>query len=143
MNITHLDPMQMSIDLCSYGDTYRPYTVLVCGGRTYDNYDKIAEVLDHLDEEQGIDVVVQGGAKGADRLAKEWAYNRNIQCIQEDADWDRYKKKAGFLRNKKMLEMYKPDIVIAFPGGNGTAHMCRIAEEAGVEVVRIEDAHGV
>lgn len=128
----------MSIEELQQVGSY-PYVVLVCGGRTYDNYEKVAEVLDHLNEEQGIDVVVQGGQKGADKLAKEWAYNRSIPCIQENADWDRYKGKAGPLRNKKMLQLYKPDIVIAFPGNVGTAHMCSIAEKAGVEVVRIVD----
>ena len=48
-------------------------------------------------------------------------------------DWKKYGKKAGPLRNQQMLEEGKPDLVVAFPGGNGTADMVRRAKKANIE----------
>jgi hypothetical protein len=43
--------------------------------------------------------------------------------------------KAGPIRKQQMLDEGKPDLVVAFPGGRGTAHMVRIARAAGIEVI--------
>ena len=47
-------------------------------------------------------------------------------------------KSAGHIRNQVMLDKGKPDVVVAFPGGRGTADMVRRAEGAGIEVRRIK-----
>jgi hypothetical protein len=52
------------------------------------------------------------------------------------ADWARDGRGAGFLRNERMLAEAKPHLVVAFPGGRGTAHMVARAEAAGVAVWR-------
>lgn len=104
--------------------------VLVCGGRDYINYDKVKAVLDDLEP----DVVIHGGARGADGLAGRWAAETGTECVVFKADWGTHGKKAGVLRNRQMLDEGKPDLVIAFPGGAGTADMVRRAVEAGVEV---------
>lgn len=49
-----------------------------------------------------------------------------------------YNRNAGFTRNQQMLDEGKPDLVIAFPGGNGTAHMIKRSLLAGVEVIKIK-----
>jgi hypothetical protein len=54
------------------------------------------------------------------------------------AEWETLGRKAGPIRNERMLTEGKPDLVVAFPGGRGTAHMTRLAREAGVEVVEID-----
>lgn len=51
------------------------------------------------------------------------------------ADWDKYGKRAGYLRNVQMLDEGKPDLVVAFPGGKGTAMMVKLAKERGVRVI--------
>lgn len=53
------------------------------------------------------------------------------------ADWEDLGRKAGPIRNQRMLDDGRPELVVAFPGGPGTAHMCRIAREAGVEVIEV------
>lgn len=111
--------------------------VLVCGGRTYSDIVRVFCVLDKLHVNAGIDCVIQGGAKGADRLALEWAVQTNVPVKTYEADWECFGKFAGPMRNKVMLEDGKPDIVLAFPGGRGTNDMIRKARREGVEVYEI------
>lgn len=106
--------------------------VLVCGGRDYDEKWFLFDVLNALDS---VSVVIQGGAKGADALAKEWANIKGIPCEEFKADWVTYGRAAGPMRNLRMLEDGKPNVVFAFPGGRGTADMIRHARKAGVKVV--------
>lgn len=120
--------------------------VLVCGGRDFDDFsfvhkyleDRLLEYYVHTPEGLGHWswdlVIIQGGAKGADRLADKWAQLNYVKVEEYPADWERYGKKAGYLRNKQMLEEGKPDLVIAFPGGRGTDMMIRLAKDAGVPV---------
>jgi predicted Rossmann-fold nucleotide-binding protein len=101
-----------------------PYKVLVCGGRIFSDKDKVYSVLNLINKIFDNDIIIiQGGATGADSLAKEWAADNCVICITENVNWDLYGKKAGPIRNQLMLDKHKPDIVIAFPGGNGTADM--------------------
>jgi hypothetical protein len=111
--------------------------VLVCGGRAYSDIVRVFSVLDKLHREAGVDSVIQGGAKGADRLALEWAGQSRVPCETYEADWDNQGSFAGPARNKRMLDEGKPDLVIAFSGGRGTADMVRKARRAGVEVIEI------
>lgn len=78
---------------------------------------------------------MQGGAKGWDQFAKEWAIVNRIQHFECKPDWNKYGLAAGPIRNARMLE-WKPDYVIAGPGGRGTADMIRQAVAAGVKVIR-------
>jgi hypothetical protein len=85
------------------------------------------------------DVIIHGGATGADTLAQAYANDRVIPTLVFKADWDKYGRAAGPKRNAAMLKQGKPDLVIAFPGGKGTADMVRRAEAAGVPVRRVGD----
>jgi UDP-N-acetylmuramoylalanine-D-glutamate ligase len=112
--------------------------VLVCGGRDYDDAERAVAVLDKLHQTaEGIDVLIEGGAKGADRLARRWAQAEPVRIETYEADWENQGSFAGPARNKRMLDEGKPDLVIAFPGGKGTADMVRKARKAGVEVIEI------
>lgn len=123
-------------------------TILVCGGRNFQDKEYLFSALDDLCKERGWVypedelgnclpnvVVVNGKAKGADLLSSDWAIINWCELKECPADWDKYGKAAGFIRNKQMLEEEKPDLVVAFPGGNGTKNMINIAKAAGVEVV--------
>lgn len=107
--------------------------VLVCGGRKYDNGVSLYGVLGRLHREHNIALVINGGAPGADSLASKWAKANGVPCQTHHAKWDRYGRRAGPIRNALMLDQ-NPDIVIAFPGGAGTADMVRRAQAAGVIV---------
>ena len=110
--------------------------VLICGGRDYNDPAGFG-MLDELHAEHQFSVVIHGAAKGADRLAGQWAKKRNLPVQEYPANWNRDGKRAGFLRNQRMLDQGKPDLVIAFPGGVGTADMVRISQKAGVPVIQL------
>ncbi|OYW77681.1 MAG: hypothetical protein B7Z37_03060 [Verrucomicrobia bacterium 12-59-8] len=113
--------------------------VLVCGGRTYWDKDYLFGTLDALYafEDKSWTEIIQGGAMGADTLAFAWATKNKIPCRVFHADWKQWGKAAGHIRNTQMLVQGKPDLVIAFPGGKGTANMCQQAIAAGVRVLDI------
>jgi len=82
----------------------------------------------------GIGVVNEGNAPGADRIAGYWARRNKIDNLKFPADWDRHGNSAGPIRNGRMLAEGKPDLVLAFPGGEGTKNMVRQARAAGVPI---------
>jgi predicted Rossmann-fold nucleotide-binding protein len=110
--------------------------ILVCGGRDYQNISAVRHALQALHAKRGITLIIEGGALGADRLAREWAAISAIPCVTFDADWKTHGKAAGPLRNDRMIAEGKPDGVVAFPGGRGTADMAGKAEAAGIKVWR-------
>jgi hypothetical protein len=112
------------------------HRVLVCGGRDYQDMRTVTRVLDGLVPRPTL--IIQGGAFGADACASEWAYKRDIQERQFTAHWKQNGKAAGPIRNQLMLEEGKPHLVVAFPGGAGTADMVRRAKAAGVPVVEVK-----
>lgn len=99
-------------------------------------------------------VVISGKAPGADTLALDWATVNWCGTKEFPADWtdlshpdaviqtrrdgSRYDALAGHRRNQQMIDEGKPDLVVAFPGGAGTADMVRRARAAGVEVLEIQ-----
>jgi hypothetical protein len=110
--------------------------LLVCGGRDYTNRNALFAALDWLHGRRNIELIIHGAARGADRLAAEWASARGIQSRAFPALWDVDGKAAGFIRNRRMLDCGRPDGVAAFPGGRGTADMINQAQAAGVLVWR-------
>jgi hypothetical protein len=110
--------------------------ILVCGGREFEDADHLEAFLDafHQGPRGPITFVIHGGARGADTLAGEWARLRGISCTAYEANWALEGRAAGPIRNKRMLDEGIPDLVIAFPGGRGTANMIRQARERGFEV---------
>ncbi len=112
--------------------------VLVCGGRDYNNYDKICEVLDK--HKSNIYCIIHGAAKGADYLAQTWALVNFVLNIPYHAEWKKYGNKAGPIRNQRMIDEGHPNLVIAFPGGKGTADMVRRAKANKIDVMEIRDS---
>lgn len=124
------------------------FRVLVCGGRDFTDYENAVDficsgLVSLLNPPEKSDVVfISGMAKGADQIPlkmveddPEWG-----GCLKFPADWGKYGRRAGTLRNIQMLEEGKPDLVFAFPteSSRGTWHMIRIAEQAGVDVLVFE-----
>lgn len=109
--------------------------VLVCGGRDFSDRETVFAVLDRLKRMHGRLTVIQGGARGADALAREWCQAQDsVRMINEPANWKEHGRAAGPIRNQHMLDEHRPDLVIAFPGGRGTADMVERALQAGVQV---------
>jgi hypothetical protein len=128
------------VTLDSGSEGSRPFRVLVCGGRDFGDREAVYGALDVLRAEHGSLVVIEGGATGVDRLALDWvrrgepSFPPSAEHLSFPADWNRYGRAAGALRNIKMLKEGKPDLVLAFNGGRGTANMVQQATRAGVEV---------
>ena len=112
--------------------------VLGCGGRDYDDGYRVMEILDEAHRRYGITEIVTGAAKGADYLVEEWAKTNRLMYRGMPAQWHIHNKAAGPIRNNRMLELYNPDMVVAFPGGNGTAHMINAAKKNNKKVVVID-----
>lgn len=107
--------------------------VLVCGGRNYRDWTMFSFFMDALEPKPT--VIIHGGAEGADFMAGKWATIRQVAQRVHEADWDELGRAAGPIRNQEMLDVEKPDLVVAFPGGRGTADMKRRARDAGVKII--------
>lgn len=130
--------------------------LLVCGGRDFRDWIMVRTELRHIESERGpISCIIQGECPtGADKWAKIYADMHRIPCPNDfEPDWDNldvpnarpkynrwgklYNANAGPDRNQRMIDDGKPDLVVAFPGGNGTADMVRRAKAAGIEVITL------
>lgn len=110
-------------------------TLLVCGGRDYQDFPRLYRDLCRLQEATGFSVLVHGAAPGADRMSGRWAGGRVVETRAHPADWDRHGRAAGPIRNQEMLDTEHPDAVVAFPGGPGTADMRRRSVARGLFVL--------
>lgn len=113
--------------------------VLVTGGRDYENAERVYAALDYLHRYRGIACIIQGNSTGADCFARRWANRRGVQLKTFPAEWRALGRAAGPIRNSLMLDESKPDLVLAFPGNEGTADMVRKALFAGVPVTHVKD----
>ena len=116
--------------------------VLVCGGRDFNNYNLLSKTLHEViydgDHTYYSDVtIISGNARGADKLGEQFARDNECKLEIFPADWDKFGKGAGFIRNQKMIDEGKPDLVVAFPGGVGTKNMIERSVKAGVRTVSI------
>lgn len=122
--------------------------VLVCGGRDY-GYKLVdnKKVRDIKIINFAIDTIksfeptflIHGGTRGGDEMAIFAAECLVVPIKCFPANWDYHGRAAGPIRNQQMLDEGKPDLVVAFPGGTGTADMVRRARKAGVEVVEVKE----
>jgi len=106
--------------------------VLVSGSRWYSDYQKILAVISSLD----IDLLISGACRGADTLAVRAARQCGIRYIEYPADWQRFGKSAGPIRNQRMVDMEKPDLLLVFhkdlAKSKGTQDMISRVIKAGI-----------
>ena len=119
---------------------------LVTGGRSFTDAHLVDVALTAADP----GMVIEGGAKGADRLCREWAHAHGVHTLRVDALWDYYdsigrKAAAGVIRNSAMVRLAKMlgAVVVAFPGGSGTADCVTKARGAGLVVVEVTPSKGM
>ena len=119
-------------------NTIKPtYKVIIAGGRDFVDYNLLREKVNNILIDKRLThkiVIVSGCARGADTLGMRYA-SENILDIEEyPADWDKYGKKAGYMRNVEMAE--NADALIAFWDGKskGTKHMIDIAKERNLPI---------
>jgi len=110
-----------------------PLKVIACGGRDYADGARVDRILTTIHAALQVDDLIHGGANGADALAASWAVRAGVRVREYQADWQALGRAAGPSRNTAML-MACPALVVAFPGGRGTADMVAQAGKAGVPV---------
>jgi YspA, cpYpsA-related SLOG family len=113
------------------------HRILVCGSRTWSDIEAIRTVLDTRPD-TGV-VLIHGGARGADRLAGQYAAERGWPVESYPADWNRHGKAAGFIRNQRMIDEGRSTEVVAFTDkplheSRGTADMVRRSRRSGIPV---------
>jgi len=114
----------------------------IIGSRSFNDVAFISSELDKLFESNRLDLIVSGGARGADSIGAEWARSKGIPCKVHLPDWDRYGKSAGFIRNELIIN--DCDAVIAFWDGKsrGTLHSINLAKKKGRELTILKkDQH--
>lgn len=110
--------------------------ILICGSRDYDDPLKILASLSPRFL-SGETTVIHGDAQGADRIAGHVAKSLGMSVIAVPAEWDKYGRSAGPIRNRKMLDM-GPELVLAFhpdiENSKGTKDCVGEARRRGIKV---------
>ena len=116
--------------------------VLICGSRTWRDYDVIFNALADELAEHPITCVIEGECRGADLLGKRAAEDLCLPVIPFPADWVKYGKRAGFMRNRQMLVEGAPDLVLGFQlhHSPGTQDMIDLALDVGIPVKVFNDS---
>lgn len=117
--------------------------VAVTGGRDFHNEELIVKTLRRMHKRLTITHVLHGSADGADEHAHAWAMRtKGVQPVTCPACWRRDGNPAGPIRNSAMvalLTQFKRRMLIAFPGGRGTADMVAKCKAAGISIVEIKE----
>ncbi|MDR1941319.1 MAG: DUF2493 domain-containing protein [Endomicrobium sp.] len=105
--------------------------IIIAGSRTFNDYKFLSEKLCQLNRD---DIIISGMAKGADILAYRYAKEHKMQVIEMPADWNKYQKSAGVIRNKEMAKI--ADELIAFwdAKSRGAKHMIDIMKKMNKKV---------
>lgn len=116
------------------------FKLIVAGSRSFTDYPRMEKDLDRLlsvKVKDGEHIIIITGAcpKGADALAARYAAARGLELREFHADWDRWKKLAGPIRNRRMAE--NGHALVAYWDGQsrGTADMIRQAEVFNLRIV--------
>jgi hypothetical protein len=114
--------------------------IIIAGSRDFNDQKTVDEAVDKFINQLPCSKIqiISGGARGADRLGENYARARHYELKIFPARWDRYGKRAGYIRNEEMAE--NADALIAFWDGKspGTKHMIDIARDKGLNVTVIQ-----
>lgn len=113
------------------------YKIIIAGGRDFMDYNLLKEKVNKILQEKRVShkiVIISGCARGADTLGLRYASENAFDVEEYPADWDKYGKKAGYMRNVEMAK--DADALIAFWDGKskGTKHMIDIATERNLPI---------
>ena len=113
------------------------YKIIIAGGRDFLDYNLLREKVNKILQEKRVThkiVIISGCARGADTLGLRYASENVFDVEEYPAEWDKYGKKAGYMRNVEMAE--NANALIAFWDGKskGTKHMIDIATERNLPI---------
>ncbi len=113
---------------------------LCCGDRNWSSYEIIRRELEKLDDNT---TIIEGCANGADSISGYIARQLKYRVLEFPADWKKYGRAAGPIRNKQMLDEGDPDLVLAFhtdiQKSKGTKNMIEQAEKRGIKIILIKE----
>lgn len=115
--------------------------ILICGDRRWTDRKAIEDFIKTLPKDT---VIIEGECKGADMMARDLAYSYQLEVYQFPAQWERYGKAAGPIRNEAMIRYGRPDLVVAFHNNlsksKGTWNMITRARKHGIpyQVIKSE-----
>jgi hypothetical protein len=135
--------------------------VLVCGGRAYGaiptqtrpggetneaivrataERERLADILNEFHAKEHFSTLICGNEGSAERLATQWANRNHIEIVVIHAGRQRKGFGATPERNERLLQEGRPDLIVAFPGGEMTRHMIDLAKSANIPVRLIDGA---
>lgn len=127
--------LYLCIDQIQRYKEMKDYKVIIAGSRKFSNYDKLKSecdriLKDKLENTETNVIIVSGAAKGADSLGEQYAHERGLRLESHPADWQKYNRSAGIIRNIEMAK--EANALIAFPQkgeeNRGTSHMVKTAQ---------------
>ena len=123
---------------------------MIIGSRGYTDYAAFEAKCDALLADKTDIEIVSGGCSGTDAMAERYAHSRGYPLQIFPADWSRYGKRAGYVRNREMhayISTFPERGVIAFWDGHskGTAQSFALAKELDnpIRIIRIDPRHGI
>lgn len=101
----------------------------IVGSRSFEDYELMKNfILSHFNIDEITDIV-SGGARGADRLGERFAKEFHENLIVFKADWDKYGKRAGFIRNVDIIKTCDKCVCFWDGDSNGTKHDIDLCKE--------------
>lgn len=113
------------------------YKIIIAGSRGFNNYDfmkdKVDKLISAIRNEKDI-IIISGTANGADKMGEKYAIREGFNLIQKPADWDKYGKRAGYLRNQEMADIADACVIFWDGVSPGSKHMYDICKKSNVAV---------
>ena len=105
---------------------------IIAGSRTYNDFHTLLKAIENCPWK--ITKVISGRARGVDQMGERWADYKDLPCDKYKAEWDKYGKRAGYLRNEVMADQAEALIALWDYQSKGTRNMIDIARRKGLEV---------
>lgn len=110
--------------------------IVVAGSRNFNDYELLKETLDNLlgniSPTETVEIV-SGTARGADRFGERYARERNYALKRFPANWDKYGKSAGYIRNEEMARYSNYGVIFWDESSRGTKHMIDLLHKYGIK----------
>lgn len=105
---------------------------IIAGSRGFSDYQALCDVMNHLDWKPT--TVISGCARGVDILGEQWAIENNIPVERYPADWKKYGRSAGPIRNRQMAENAEALVAFLSQKSRGTRDMISQAQKHGLKI---------